>query len=176
MDIRSKDSMTPQKFDKMRIKLSNEPLVIAKLNKQMFERELKKKIDFKSAIHNSLKIDVNRTDETNMNELKNFVWLGFDWYDLIMNYKNYRAKQSNFIDILVFKIEINNFTQYTPDIMTSNYELNYDIEKNSFEDYLFVLFDSQNKDSLNKNIERMLCTRLINYTDKKWKLEWDTGI
>lgn len=162
----------PQKFDKMKIKLNELPILVGRINKQMFEVELKKKVDFKAAVKKSLKIEHNQTDEQNLEELKNFIWLGFDWYDFVMNFKNYKAARGAFVDILVFKIEIENFTQYTPDVMTSNYELNYDVETKHFEDYLFMLNDTNNKQSLNKNIERMLCTRLIDYTNKNWTLEW----
>lgn len=157
----------------MRLKIENHVVVHAELNKTRLENDIKKTIDFEKAIKNNLKIIKNNSDETNTEELKEFLWLGTDWYDLIVNFNYYTEPK---IKILVFCVDVINLTQYTPDtydvMKTNSNELKFKVKNNTFKDYLFVLIDPNDPNNVNKHIERMLSTRIINYIGEKWKVDW----
>ena len=154
----------------MKIKFEKEAVLIAELDKQKLEDDLKQTMNFEESIKKNLNIKNNKTEEQNIDELKEFVWLGTDWYDLIMNF-NYYSQQK--LRIEVYPISITDFTQYSPHLVTEEGELEYkSTKKDLLDDYLFILVDVNNPDNLNKSIERMLCTRIINYVGNKWKQLW----
>ena len=164
----------------MKIIIDNDPLLSVKIDKKKFEQEMKKELELKESLFESIEIVKNDTGEEDLDEVKEIVYVGFDWYDLLMNFKYYKDQvEGNHFFIDMYKIKICNFTEYLPDFISNehkkrkSYVLNYKVKKTDLNNYLFMLRDTNNlKDSLNKNVERMLCTNLIDYSNKEWKQEW----
>jgi hypothetical protein len=172
MDMKreNKKMYNKKEYGKLVIELSPESVLDMELNKAKLEQDLKQDLAFEKQVKKNLKVLKNKTDEQDLEELKEFVWLGLDWYDLIMNF-NYYAQRK--MTISVYKVQIKNLKQYLPDKITSRNELIYNSETNDLEEYLFVLKDSNDPNNLNKFVERMLSTKLVKYVDAKWKLEWE---
>lgn len=158
------------KEENLKIKFRDNAVLSAHFDKIKFEKELKKKFDFKTCVLKSIHItEINKTGLDDEDELKKFIYLGVNWRDIFMNWEKFNADK---IKIDVISIGIENFRKYEPNTINSNNDLIYKGLTENFGDYVFIHYvGAPDLYILSKYIEYSLSTRIIDYIDKKWKRE-----
>ena len=149
--------------------IEEEAELVATLDVKGFKNNLRNmKNSFEKVIKPNLYVKKNNLPESNLLNLKHFLWLGVDWNYILSNLSAFKDE----ITLSVFEVKLINLTTYDPDYLSDGHKLSYKPVVKSFDEYLFLINDSKDKNHLNRCVERLLSTKTVNYLEVPWKIKW----
>ena len=152
----------------MKIKIEKEPITKATLDLNAFKNDLAKSWDIKKAVLDNLKITATTQESVDDYNSKKMIFYGTDWGSLLMMLE---VKQPKTVDFKIYKAMVEGVTVYTPDkIDTCDGVVHL---KDDVVNKMDFLITNSLSVRIDKNIEVMLSSALIDYVNYDWNVVID---